>query len=160
MLAEQGVTCHRKDGPARPARLGLVSAGHRFSKRTALGAVGCRGGGHRKLFYGTESRSHRVRGVTEVLVCSYLLRGEQLAGSQMRGEMHPTQLATERGYSIGLLLEFRLGPPFGEQLIELRFGAQHFFTTRKSLRLHLREEFLHGCLLLRGELEFRFQLEH
>ena len=101
-----------------------------------------------------------MRGVTEVLVCSYLLRGEQLAGSQMRGEMHPTQLATERGYSIGLLLEFRLGPPFGEQLIELRFGAQHFFTTRKSLRLHLREEFLHGCLLLRGELEFRFQLEH
>src|SRR5712692_5649681 len=37
MLADQRVTCHRKDGPARPVRLGLVSAGHRFSKRTALG---------------------------------------------------------------------------------------------------------------------------
>ena len=78
----------------------------------------------------------------------------------MRGEMHPTQLAAEQGHSIGLLLEFRLGLAFGEHLSELRFGEQQFFTTGKSLRLHLREEFLHGCLLLRGELEFRCQLEH
>jgi len=89
-----------------------------------------------------------------------LLWGEQFAGSQMRGEMPPTQLAAERGYSIGLLLEFRFGPAFSKHLIELRFGEQQFFTTRKSLRLHLREEFLYGCLLLRGELEFRCQLEH